>query len=148
MNKPLSSARAIRYDEIFVGRTEACDYVITPGVYEHFLAAFDDRSPIHVDEAFAKSRGFDGKVMHGALLNGFVSHFVGMYFPGRFSFLLAVDLRYAKPCYLGDTIRLEAVVSQKMDARQIVVLDATLTNVTRDCLAARGRVQVMIQDQT
>ena len=121
------------------------EYVVTPEVYAHFLAAFQDYSPVHVDEDFAKAHGFAGKVMHGALLNGFISHFVGMHFPGRFSLLLSVDLRFSNPSYLGDAIKLITVVSQKMDAHNIVVLDATLTNTTRNYLAARGRIQVRVK---
>ena len=34
------------------------------------------------------------------------------------------------------------------DARKIVVLDATMTNTTRDWLVARGRIQVLIQAET
>jgi acyl dehydratase len=147
MSEPLPTARAFRYQEIAVGDHHERDYVITPETYRHFLAAFNDHSPVHVDDAFAKSRGFAGCVMHGALLNGFVSHFVGMWFPGRFSLLLAADLRFSNPSYLGDSINLAAVVSQKMDARNLVVLDAALTNTTRNWLAARGRIQVMIKDQ-
>lgn len=147
MNEPLPQARTIRYDEIIIGAKETRDYVISPAVYGHFLAAFDDRSPIHVDEPYAVQNGYVGKVMHGTLLNGFLSHFVGMHFPGRLSLLLAVDLRFSQPSYLGDVIRLESLVSQKLDSRQVVVLDLTLNNVTQGCTAARGRAQVMLRNE-
>jgi 3-hydroxybutyryl-CoA dehydratase len=142
-----SSLRTFRYAQISVGDRQERDYVITPETYRNFLLAFADRSPVHVDEAFARSQGFEGCVMHGAILNGFVSHFVGMYFPGRFSLLLTVDLRYSNVSYLNDSIRVDALVSQKMDARRVIVLDLGITNLTRDWLAARGRAQVMIKEQ-
>jgi len=148
MNNHGSKLRTYHYHEINVGMAEAHDYVITPQVYEHFLAAFQDHNPVHVDEDFAKARGFAGKVMHGSVLNGFLSHFVGMYFPGKFSLLLSVDLRFANPSYLGDTIQVAAVVSQKMAVQKVVVLDATLTNATRNHLAARGRIQVMLKEDS
>ena len=138
--------RTFAYRDIADGQREILDYPITPEVYDRFLDAFQDYSPIHVDEAFAQSKGFAGRVMHGSILNGFVSHFVGMWFPGRFSLLLSVDLRFSQPSYLGDVILLESVVSQKMDSRDIVILDVTLTNLTRNLLAARGRVQVMVKE--
>jgi 3-hydroxybutyryl-CoA dehydratase len=148
MNNPLSNARTCHYHEIAVGMRETRDYVITAEVYENFLAAFHDHSPVHTDDAYARARGFQGRVMHGSMLNGFISHFVGMHFPGRLSLLLAVDLRFSNPSYLGDAIRLDAVVSQKLDARNVVVLDATLSNTTRNQLAARGRINVMVKDET
>ena len=147
MSKSISEPRIFRYSEIIVGMKETHDYTITPEVYEYFLAAFHDYSSIHVDETFARSRGFQGKVMHGSLLNGFISQFVGMHFPGKNSLLLSVDLRFADPSYLGDAIRLEAKVTQKMDARKIVVLDVTLLNTTRNHVAARGRIQIMLQEE-
>ncbi len=147
MNKPIPEPRVFRYADLAVGRKEAGDYPITPEVYEHFLAAFGDYNPLHVDDAYARQCGFGGTVMHGSLLNGFVSHFVGMVFPGRASLLLTVDLRFSEPSHLGDVIRLEAEVSQKLDARKIVVLDVMLRNATRDRVAARGRVQVMMREE-
>jgi acyl dehydratase len=148
MNNHASELRIFRYHEIAVGMKETRDYVITVEVYEKFLAAFQDYSPIHVEDEYAKSRGFQGRVMHGSLLNGFISHFVGMYFPGKPSLLLAVDLRFSNPSYLGDLIRLDAVVSQKVDAHNTVVLDAMLSNITRSHLAARARIQVMVKEES
>lgn len=147
MNGSPQEPRSYAYQDISVGMTEASDYVISQEVYEGFLASFHDCSPIHMDEAYARECGFSGKVMHGTLLNGFLSHFIGMVFPGRLSLLLATDLRFVQPCYLGDVIRLEAAVMQKLDVRQVIVLDATFKNLTRDCLAARGRIQVMLRNQ-
>ncbi len=146
-NQP-SVLRTYHYHEISAGMKESRDYAIAPEVYEHFLAAFQDYSPVHVDEDFAKALGFSGKVMHGSLLNGFVSHFVGMYFPGKLSLLLSVDLRFSNPSYLGDSITIDAVVSQKSDAQKVIVLDATLTNTTRNRRAARGRTQVMRNEES
>ena len=146
MNTSPPEPRTFAYRDIAEGQRETFDYPITPEVYGRFLEAFQDHSPIHVDEAFARSKGFAGRVMHGSILNGFVSHFVGMWFPGRFSLLLSVDLRFSQPSFLGDVIRLESVVSQKMDSRDIVILDVTLTNLTRNQLAARGRIQVMVKE--
>jgi 3-hydroxybutyryl-CoA dehydratase len=146
MNEPPLGVRSFRYHELTVGMKQASDYKITPEVYRHFLDAFHDYSPVHVDEDFAKSRGFAGRVMHGAILNGFVSHFVGVYFPGKFSLLLSADLRFSHPSYLGDSIHMVMLISQKMDAGSIIVLDATLSNTTRNYLAARGRIQVMIKE--
>src|ERR1700761_8036413 len=123
MSETSSTLRTFRYDQITVGMKESRDYVITPEVYQRFLDTFHDHSPVHVDEEFAKARGFSGRVMHGSILNGFVSHFIGMYFPGRFSFLLSVDLRYSNPSYLGNAIRLDTTVTQKMDSHNIIILD-------------------------
>lgn len=121
-------------------------YVISEAVYAQFLAAFGDRSPIHVDDGYARAAGFDGRVAHGAILNGFVSHFIGMVLPGKRSLLLSVDLRYAQPCHIGDAVVLTGTVSQKVDAQQVVVLTLRIRNETRGTSAATGRAQVRVRD--
>ena len=135
------------YADLIEGMTEEHDYVITPTVFQSFLTAFDDRSPVHVDEEYAKASGFDGAVMHGGILNGFLSHFVGMVLPGTRSLLLTTDLRFLQPSYLGDLIRLKATISQRLDTHQTVVLQMAFFNQTRDYLAANGRVQVKVRSE-
>jgi len=148
MNDDSHEARTWHYHDLSVGMKETRDYVITDEVYDNFLAAFHDHSPIHVDEGYAKKLGFQGRVMHGTILNGFISHFVGMYFPGRLSLLMAVDARFSNPSYLGDTIRIDIVVKQKTDTHNTIVMDATITNTTRNHLAARARLNVMVKDES
>jgi 3-hydroxybutyryl-CoA dehydratase len=147
MSENNNKLRTFHYTNIAVGEKHSRDYLITEETYRRFLDTFEDHSPVHVDEAHAISIGFKGRVMHGAILNGFISHFIGMHFPGRYSLLLAVDLRFSNPSYIGDTVHMEAVVSQKLDSRNIIVIDATLTNITNNSLAARSRIQVMIKEQ-
>ena len=58
------------------------------------------------------------------------------------------DLRFLNPSHLGDVIRLEAEVTQTMDARKIIVLDVRLWNMTHEQMAARGRIQVQISEES
>ena len=146
MNQNRPVARSMCYREIAVGMREQHEYAITGEVYGGFLAAFGDYSPIHVDDAVAKECGFREPVMHGGILNGFLSHFVGMHFPGELSLLLSVDLRFSKPSYLGDQIQIEAVVAQMSDVSKTVVLNVMFTNLTQSQVVARARVQVMLRD--
>jgi acyl dehydratase len=130
------------FDTIETGARVSRRYTISPAVYSLFLEAFEDVNPVHVDEGYARARGFDGKVMHGAILNGFLSHFIGVHFPGRRALLLSADLRYASPSYLGDMLEIQATVAQKAEAHCVLVLHLKITNLTRNTVAARGRVQV------
>jgi acyl dehydratase len=143
----MEPSQLISYNNLTEGMTQERDYVITPAVYEHFLRAFDDHSPLHVDAAYARACGFDGPVMHGGILNGFVSHFVGMVWPGANSLLLSVELRFLHPAYLGDTLRLQARIAQKLDVQKVVVLHLTFLNQTRGDAAATGRAQVKVREK-
>ena len=116
--------------------------VISEAVYRGFLDCFQDHSPIHVDAGFAQVHGFRDKVMHGKILDGFISHYVGMIFPGDQGFLLSTDIRYNQPCYLEDEIRMECRISQVSLSTQMVVLMFVIHNQTQGQIAARAKVQV------
>jgi 3-hydroxybutyryl-CoA dehydratase len=135
------------FADIHEGMTVKERYVIDENVFQKFLSIFPDRSPVHADEAYARSNGFRGLVMHGAILNGFLSHFIGMRFPGRRSLELSVDMRYLKPSYLGDRLELEGTVTQKLESRSVVVMNVTYHNRTQGVTTARARVQVAIMSE-
>jgi 3-hydroxybutyryl-CoA dehydratase len=134
------------FAEIVEGMRVDRDYTLSRSVYEAFLAAFDDRSPVHVNDDYARASGFRERVMHGAILNGFLSNFVGMHFPGQRALWLSVDLRYLAPTYLDDQLKIEAVVAQKVESQQVLVLNIVVRNVTQGNLTARGRLQVALRD--
>ena len=119
-------------------------YRISEAIWRAFTDLFEDRSPVHVDATHARAAGFEDRVMHGAILNGFVSHFVGMVMPGRRSLLLTVDMRYLTPSYLGDEILLRGEVTQRVESQSVVVMTLTLENVTRGRTAGRARAQVKV----
>src|SRR5689334_9206808 len=130
------------FDDLVLGTKFRKQYVITAEVYDRFLELFGDASPLHVDDAVAVSCGFSSKLMHGAILNGFISNFVGMNFPGRRTLELGVEIRFLKPTYVGDVLDLEAVVKERLESRQVVVLHFAFR---REATAvARGVVSVMI----
>jgi 3-hydroxybutyryl-CoA dehydratase len=141
----MEPAPLIYYHDLTEGLTRERDYVITQAVYEGFLSTFDDRSPLHMDAAYASACGFTGRVMHGGILNGFISHFIGMVFPGANSLLLSVELRFLHPMYLGDTLQLQAKIAQKVDTQQVIMLHLTFHNQTQGDTAATGRAQVKVR---
>ncbi len=134
------------FETIQEGREEHRDYCISPEILAGFLATFGDRSPLHVDAEYARAAGFPGPVTHGTLLNGFLSHFVGMVFPGRRAMLLSVDLRYLSPGFLGDEIRLDARVAQKQETSRALVLHVRFTRLRDEMLLAAGKALVMVHD--
>lgn len=119
-------------------------YEITPQVYRYFLAAFEDTNPLHVDDDFARARGFPQLVTHGAILNGFISHFVGVYFPGGAPLEHSVSIQFKSPCHIGDQISIEATVTQVSTAVEVVTVSLVLKNLTRNRIAARAKVQMGI----
>lgn len=135
------------FNEIEVNSKFSYIYTTNETVYHALINVFHDESPIHIDEEYAKAAGFTGRVMHGAILQGFLSHFIGMHFPGKRSLILSVNLNYRRPSYLGDKIQLNACVKQKVETGQVVVLEVKFLNIESQEVLASGKVQVGIRNE-
>src|SRR5580704_1499499 len=141
---PIEKRGRFAYEDLVEGTEFEQQYVITQDVYQKFLDLFGDASPLHVSDDVAISCGFGAKLMHGAILNGFISNFVGMHFPGRRALELGVEIRFLKPAYLGDVLDLEATVKERLESRSVVVLGFHFSRERK--AIARGEVSVMICD--
>ncbi len=130
------------FEAIAEGFQTSHEYALTDSVYQCLVGPFGDVSPLHVDDAYARERGFAGRVMHGALLNGFLSHFIGVHFPGKRALLQSVNIQYKAPSYMGDALRIDATVTQKVESVRALVLEVLFTNTTQGRLVAKAKVQV------
>lgn len=137
MDRTTASARGIRE-----GDRASRRYVISTEVYDHFLAAFRDTNALHVDDAFARDHGFPERVSHGVILAGFISHFIGVHWPGANTLLHALNTQFKSPSHVGDEIEIAATVVQVVDAVNVVTMELVLTNVTRGRIAAKAKVQM------
>ena len=130
------------YRDILKGQKKDFKYCFNELIFDCFLKSYQDNNPLHVDDRYARLSHFKGKVMHGAILNGFLSHFVGVVFPGKFSLLHSVDIQYKGPNYMGDEITVEASVRQKVDSLKVVLLDVKILNLTSSEISATAKIQV------
>jgi 3-hydroxybutyryl-CoA dehydratase len=92
------------------GDTFTHHFIVTDEIYNKFLELFEDRNPLHTDAAFALSRGFREVVMHGNILNGFLSHFIGECLPNKNVIIHSQRIKYSKPVYIKDHLMLIAKI--------------------------------------
>lgn len=91
-------------------------YTVSESVYQVFTEVFQDRNPLHVDEAYAMEKGFRGKVVHGAALVGFLSHFVGEVLPLKNIVVHTYTIHFAQPVYLHQTVELQVTIVEYYDS--------------------------------
>ena len=58
-------------------------FVIFKNTHQNFIQLSEDRNPLHTNNEFAISKGFKGIVMHGNILNAFISYFIGECLPTK-----------------------------------------------------------------
>ena len=61
---------------------------------------------MHVDLEFAQNYGYSSVVMHGNILNGFISYFIGEELPVKEIVILSQDIKFNNPVYLNDILQL------------------------------------------
>ena len=92
------------------------NFQVTPLIYERFIEAYEDKNPLHTDADYARSKGFKSIVMHGNILNGFVSYFIGECLPMKNVYILSQSIKFAQPVYLGTKLEFNAEVTDFIDA--------------------------------
>ncbi len=66
-----------------------------------------DENPLHADPDRAQSVGFPRPILHGAATFGIASHAVVRHIGYRSEDLAAIEARFVRPVYPGDTLRTE-----------------------------------------
>lgn len=85
-------------------------FKITNEIYSGFISLFNDRNPLHTNRTFALEKGFDSEVMHGNILNGFISYFIGECLPIKNVIIQTQEIKFFKPTYLNDDLNFQAEI--------------------------------------
>jgi acyl dehydratase len=137
-----AESRAIAWGQLAVGTAASIDFVVSAEELQQFAALSGDCNPLHVDGDFARSKGFDDAVVHGALLVAKISQLIGMRLPGRDSVWTGLTLQFRHPLYIGQAAHVDAVVEQLSPATGMVLLKLTLH--AGENLLAKGEAEVLL----
>jgi 3-hydroxybutyryl-CoA dehydratase len=82
-----------------------------------------DWSSVHMDKEYALARGFDGCLVHGLLIGGLISGFIGMVLPGKHGLLQMINLQFRDPTYVPDRLTIRGTVNRVSEATMTAVID-------------------------
>jgi 3-hydroxybutyryl-CoA dehydratase len=105
-----------------------------------FAAVSGDFNPVHLDEAYARTTLMKGRVVHGALLGGFISAVLGAELPGPGAIYLSQTLSFKRPVRLDDEVTVRVVV-KSIDDEDVTFATACLV---RRKVAADGEAVVRV----
>lgn len=143
----MSEISRLKIDDLHVEYKISFEEVITKTWIDEFADLTGDRSTLHMDDDFARCRGFKGRVVHGVFLLGFLSRAIGMYLPGENALLQTMNTRFISPAYIGDTVVIKLTIEQISNATNSVVIGATIENRTTEKLIIRSKIQVGLTTQ-
>ena len=99
--------RVLLWNELKEGMTVSLPFRIGQSEMDTFRKLSGDSSRIHIDSEFARSRGFAGPVVYGALTVARLSHLVGMHLPGDLGLATSWRIDFNKPLYIDEEASLQ-----------------------------------------
>lgn len=114
--------RSYTIDQLTVGMTASYERVVTIADIEAFAAVSGDRNPVHLDEEFAKSTRFKGRIAHGMLGASFISTVLASQLPGAGTIYLGQTLSFKRPVRPGDKVEARVTVAHILQDKGQVVL--------------------------
>lgn len=99
-------------DDLSVGMSASTTATITAEMIDAFADITGDHNPIHVDEEYAKTSQFGGRIAHGALSASFISAVLGNDLPGPGAIFVELNLRFRKPAMINDVVTAVATIEE------------------------------------
>lgn len=118
-------------DDVVVGDGILFEKTVGESDVYMFAGITGDFAPNHINERYMKSSVYGGRIAHGALVLAYTSTTAANFALGKklAGASLGYDrVRFVKPVYIGDTIRVEYRISKVDKAAGRSWADITITN--------------------
>ena len=109
-------------EDLAVGQRAELVRQVAAGDLDAFAAVTGDTNPVHLDEAYAATTSFGGRIAHGMLSAGYISAVIGTQLPGPGAIYISQSLRFRRPVRIGDTVTATAEVTAIDQGRGRVTL--------------------------
>ena len=109
-------------DALKPGMSATYERVVTVADIDAFAAVSGDHNPVHLDDSYAKTTRFKGRIAHGMLGASFISTAIASQLPGPGSIYLAQSLSFKAPVRPGDKVETVITVADVVADKNRVVL--------------------------
>jgi len=115
--------------------------IIDEAIYKGFITVFKDHNPLHTNTEYAVSKGFKERVMHGNILNGFLSYFIGECLLTKDVIIHSQQISFNHPVYMNDKLQFEAEVDEIYDSVKVIKFKFYFKN-SEGKNVAKGNIQI------
>ena len=111
------------FEDLHEGQEASFSKTITEADVVLFAGVTGDLNPVHINEEFAKTTMFEGRIVHGILSAGLISAVLGMHLPGPGCIYVSQNVRFKRPVRIGDTVTARARVTGLSAEKRLVTLE-------------------------
>ncbi|WP_315523670.1 MaoC family dehydratase [Fusobacterium massiliense] len=116
------------FKDLHIGMSDSLGKTITDADILNFSGVSLDVNPLHLNEEYAKTTMFKGRIAHGIIGAGLISATIGTKLPGEGTIYLSQSLKFLSPVRIGDTITAKVEIIGLDSAKNKVELKTTCTN--------------------
>jgi 3-hydroxybutyryl-CoA dehydratase len=115
--------QGLYFEDLSVGQSAETTKIVGAADVEAFAAVSGDTNPVHLDEAYALTTPFQGRIAHGMLSAAYISAVLGTKLPGPGAIYMTQSLRFRRPVKIGDAVTARATISALDAEKGRVTLD-------------------------
>ena len=128
-------------EDLSVGQSAGMAKTVTEADIILFSGVSTDVNPVHLDEEWAKTTMFKGRIAHGMLSAGFISAVLANKLPGPGTVYLGQSLKFKAPVRPGDTVKTVVTVKEVVIEKKRAVL--TTNCFVGETMVIEGEATVM-----
>ena len=129
-------------EDLKVGMTATFAKTITEADIVMFAGVSGDNNAMHINEEFAASTAFKGRIAHGMLSASVISAAIANKLPGPGTIYMQQSLAFKAPVRAGDTVHAKVSVNRMLPEKRLVFLDTVCS--VRDTVVITGEALVRV----
>jgi 3-hydroxybutyryl-CoA dehydratase len=115
------------FEDLAVGMSASFAKTVTEADILLFSGVCGDTNPLHLNQVYAETTRFKGRIAQGMLSAGFISAVIGTRLPGPGSIYVSQSLQFTAPVRPGDTVTARVTVGELVPERNRAVLRTRCT---------------------
>jgi 3-hydroxybutyryl-CoA dehydratase len=129
------------YEDLQLGMQATFAKTITEADIVLFAGASGDNNAVHINEEFARTTQFKGRIAHGMLTASVISAAIAGRMPGPGTVYMGQNLRFMAPVRPGDTVHATVTVKELLPEKRRARLNTVCT--VRGTVVVDGDALVM-----
>ena len=114
-------------EDLSVGMTATFAKTITEADIVLFAGVSGDNNAVHINEEFAATTPFKGRIAHGMLSASVISAAIANKLPGPGTIYMQQSLVFKAPVKAGDTVHAKVSVRKMIPEKRLVFLETVCT---------------------
>ena len=115
----------IFFEDLSIGQSAEFAKTVTEADIVAFAGVSGDFNPVHINEVFAQTTMFKGRIAHGMLSAAFISTVFGMKLPGPGCIYVSQLLKFKAPVRIGDTVTARCEVTALVPEKKFATFKTT-----------------------